>query len=424
MTPPLQPPPTPVWRRSVWWGLGLVGVLLFPAVQLYHADHGVLPTKSEAPPTSSASAHEAVVTKSAPAAAVPVEAWQERATRTGVDASVYYKNAFVFYAALTDEEKKMFRQPIDELDEEKAAALFQKIQPIMELLRQGAEADYCEWALGEPSFDMKLPHISKSLELGRLVHWSANYRFPSDSQGALADLQMQARLGDHLADTVIGWLVQMSMESGANKVLRQHAGTLDDAATLQAQGFLQSSTVGKNAARAFATEVAGVEAMMKKLIGQSPAERVKVLQMMEAPGEKVLQPAIQRMLQDEAALTAEFQYLRQVEQQMAEAMPWPEAQYQAWWKGVESGLPEHPLAAMSLPALTGLRTRMQQTQVERAMLSAGLTLLQSGPEQLGRFRDPVTSAAFTYLPKPDGFELQSTFKNKGKPVTMSFTRPK
>ncbi len=358
------------------------------------------------------------------AAKIPVEAWAQPVPRAGVDASVFYKNAFVLYAALTDEEKKMLRQPVAELDEETAAALFKKIQPIMELLRQGAEADYCEWALGEPSFDMRLPHISKSVELGRLARWSADYRFPSDSQGALGDLQMQARLGDHLADTVIGWLVQMSMENGANKVLGRHAGTFDEAEALQAQDFLQSSTVGKNGARAFATEAAGMEAMMKKLMSQTPAERVKVLQLMDAPCEEVLQTAIQRMLQDEAALTAEFQYLRQVEQQLGESMQWPEAQYQAWWKGVEGSLPEHPLAAMTLPALAGVRTRVQQGQVEQAMLSAGLTLLQSGPEQLGRFRDPVTGTTFAYVPKPDGFELQSTFKNRGKPVTMSFTQPK
>ncbi len=57
------------------------------------------------------------------------------------------------------------------------------------------------------------------------------------------------------------------------------------------------------------------------------------------------------------------------------------------------------------------------------MLSAGLKLLQSGPGQPGQVRDPVTGAAFTYVPKPGGFELQSTLMNTGKPVTMSFTRP-
>ena len=58
------------------------------------------------------------------------------------------------------------------------------------------------------------------------------------------------------------------------------------------------------------------------------------------------------------------------------------------------------------------------------MLDAGLTLLQSGPAQLAQFRDPVGGAAFSYVEKPEGFDLQSTLKKNGKPVTMSFTRPK
>ncbi len=109
---------------------------------------------------------------------------------------------------------------------------------------------------------------------------------------------------------------------------------------------------------------------------------------------------------------------------MAEAMLWPDAQYQAWWKIVEGAMPQHPLAALSLPGLAEMRTRLQQSQVERALLGAGLTLLQNGPEQLAQFRDPVGGAAFSYVEKPDGFELQSTFKKNGKPVTMSFTQPK
>ena len=142
------------------------------------------------------------------------------------------------------------------------------------------------------------------------------------------------------------------------------------------------------------------------------------------PSDEHANPALRGFLENDAAMNAEFQYVRQIEQQLAEAMQWPDARYQAWWKSVESRMPEHPLAAVTLPALTSLRTSLQRTQVERAMLNAGLTLLQSGPEQLAQFRDPVLNAPFSYVEKPDGFELQSAFKKNGKPVTMSFTQPR
>ena len=58
------------------------------------------------------------------------------------------------------------------------------------------------------------------------------------------------------------------------------------------------------------------------------------------------------------------------------------------------------------------------------MLSAGLTLRQSDPAQLGQFSDPTSGEAFACVAKPDGFELRSTFKGSGKPMTMYFTQPK
>ena len=411
----------PRWRIAC--ALALAGVLLIPAGMKYLGWRAEVRDSSPAKPEAASNAR-AGGNAAAHSAAQPAGASQEPAKRAGVDASNFYKNAFVLCAALTDDEKKMFRQPPAEADADKAAALFKKIQPILELLRQAAEADYCEWGLGEVNFETPMPQISKVIELGRLAQWSAGYRFPSDPQGALGDLSAQARLGGHVADSVIGWLVQVSLETGANKVLSQNAGMLDEAATRQVRELLQSSSIEENIARAFATESAGVEAMAGKLAALTPAERTKLFQTFSNPSVEDANPALRRFLESDAAMNAEFQYLRQIERQLAEAMQWPEARYQAWWKSVENRMPEHPLAAVTLPALTSLRTSLQRTQVERAMLNAGLTLLQSGPEQFAQFRDPVINAPFSYVEKPDGFELRSAFKKNGEPVTMSFTLPR
>ena len=420
---PVSPPATSAWRgrRRTVLALVLVAVILIPAAGIYRAHRGAAGGGRESVAVMVKTAPGVASEAAAASAAPPPEARPESAARAGVDASNFYKDAFVLYAALTDEEKKMFRQPLAEADEDKAAALFKKIQPILDLLRQGAEADYCEWGLGPLDFAKPLPHLLKSQQLGKLAQWSASYRFPSDPQGALSDLTAQARLGDHLAESVIGWLVQMSFEGGANKVLRENAGLLDEAGTTQAQELLHSSSVEKNVLRAFAAEAGAVELAAKKLAGEDPSERMKLFLESEAT-EEGDHTSLQRMFRDEAALTAELHYLAQTERQMAAALLEPDAQFQAWWESVKTALPQHPLAALSLPGLAEMRTRYQQAQVERAMLSAGLTLLQSGPGPRAQFRDPVGGAAFAYVEKADGFELQSTFKKNGKPVTMSFTR--
>ena len=164
------------------------------------------------------------------------------------------------------------------------------------------------------------------------------------------------------------------------------------------------------------------ESTAQKISAKTPAELGEYLNSILC-GRPVTE-AVRQLFQNEAALTAELHYFQQMKLEMAKAMSWPEAQFQAWWSGVERSLPDHPLAEVLYPGDTKdtqIYERHQHAQVERAMLSAGLTLLQSGPGPRAQFRDPV-GGAFAYVEKPDGFELQSTFKKNGKPVTMSFTR--
>lgn len=355
----------------------------------------------------------------------PVEARPESAARAGVDASNFYKNAFVLFDKLTEEERLMFRQPPGEMDPDKAAAFFKKIQPILELLRQGAEADYCEWGLGPLTIASNLSHLGKAMGVGQLAVWSASYCFPSDPQSAFTDLAAQARLGEHVADSQLGWLVQMGMERLANEVLRKNAGGLDKAGLRQGQELLHSSTVDQNMTRALAAEAGLFESTAKIITADTPAERGEYLVNLLAGGPAT--EALRQLFQNETALAAELRYFQQMKTEMAAAMSWPEAQYQSWRRGWENSLPDHPLAeVMNLtnPGNLEIYERRHQAQVERAMLSAGLALLQSGPEQLAQFRDPVSGAAFAYVAKPDGFELRSTFKANGKPVSMSFTVPK
>ena len=403
--------------------LGLAAVLLIPVSRIYLARHAAAAGSRESAAAFLSPALGAATKVASASAALPKETWHEVAARAGVDASNFYKDAFVLYDKFTEEEQMMFRKPPDELDLDKAAELFKRIQPILELLRQGAEADYCEWGLGPLTIDSNLSHLSRAMGVGRLAAWSASYRFPSDPQNALIDLKSQLRLGGHVADSDLGWLVQMSLERRANEVLSQNAGALDAAGLLQAQELVRASTVEKNMATALAAEAGLFTSTAKIIAAQTPSERGDYL--LKFLGGRPATEALRQMFQDEAALTAELRYFQQMKMEMNEGMSWPEAQFQAWWKGVENSLPNHPLAeAMNLtnPGNVEIYQRHQQAQVERAMLSAGLTLLQNGSAQLAQFRDPVSGAAFSYVEKADGFELQSTLKKNGKPVTMSFTR--
>ena len=422
---PLSPPAASAWRsrRRTVLALVLAAVILIPAARIYRAQRGAAGGARESAAVSVKTASGPASKAASASAAPPPEARPESAARAGVDASNFYKDAFVLYDKLTEEEQNMFWWPPEKTDAEQKAALFKKIQPILELLRQGADADYCEWGLGSLTIDTNLSHLGRSAVLGKLAVWSANYRFPSDPQGALGDLKAQARLAAHLVDSEVGWAIQMTMERRGNEVLRENADLLDEAGLSQAQELLRSSTVEQNMKRAFTANAASYDFTAQKISALTPSERGEYL--LNSLSGRPASEALKQLFQNETALSAELHYFQQMDMEMAEAMLWPEAEYQAWWSRVKSSLPDHPMAEEWYPTQRAdppMYERHQQSQVERALLDAGLTLLQGGPAQRAQFRDPVGGAAFSYVEKPDGFELQSAFKKNGKPVTMSFTR--
>ena len=385
---------------------------------------------SSAPADAPASGKNAARGEAVPA--VTDERDSPTVERAGVDASPLYKDAFALYDRLTDKDKEMLLRPSAEVDAEKAEALFAKIQPIMELLRRGAAADYCDWGLGEYRLETPLPQITKSQTLGKVALWNAAYRFPSDAGGAIDDLATRARLGHDIADTLIGLLVDASFEKSAADLLRVNAPAFDEATRTKTAAFLAASTIDRDIETCMAGEESFGRDIYKQLASQSPDERAKLIATMGlADADDVDLAARSRreraeaVVRDSDLLRAEMEFVQKAQAQMAEAMHWPDAQFEAWMQQFDaSHSAEHPFAATTMPVYRGIRTQLQARRIEREMLSVGLAVFASGPAETNRSRDPVTGRPFDYVQTPAGFELRSTFQSKGKPVAMSFAQPK
>ena len=423
------PPRRPFVRSLVWIVALIVALLIIPGAFLWYVWTPGLVVKRASPVTKSVAVPANMVATSAPSSPLPDERAAEPAARTGVDASGFYKDAFALFDALTEEEKKMLARPTEEVDADAAHALFEKIQPIMELLRRAAAADYCDWGFGPIDFDSPLPHLGKAQNLAKVALWNAAYRFPSEAEGAIGDLAARARLGSHLAETLIGLLVEASFDKSANNLLRQNAGSLDAAAADEARAFLTGSTLNGDIKRAMQGEASGSRAALEKLAAQSTDERMKLVTAYgldnekAEPDERAKLQRIEELLRDPAQIKAEMDFLTETQTGMIEAMTWPDDRFRAWSQETQAKAREHPLAALSLPVYDGIHARIEEARVQRAMLNAGMDILQNGPARLGELRDPVTGRGFAYVPKTGGFELQSAFQVKGKPVTMSFGKP-
>ncbi len=365
----------------------------------------------------------------APSSPPPDEQSAEPPRRTGVDASGFYKDAFALFDQLTDEEKQMLSRPTEEVDADAARALFEKIQPIMELLRSAAAADFCDWGFGPLSADSPMPHVGKAQNLGKVALWNAAYRFPTEAKGAIGDLAARAKLGSHLSEMLIGLLVETSFEKSATNLLRQNAGNLDVATTYHAGMFLAESALDRDLVVAMEGETEFAKSALEKLAAQSADERVKLAKdygldsESAAPDQREAAQRLEQVLRDPVRFKAEMDFTAQAQAEMAEAMTSQGDRFAERWKELKTKTLEHPLAAQSLPVYEAIHARLEATRVQRAMLGAGLEILQNGPARLAEMRDPVTGRAFTYVPKPGGFELQSSLQVKGKPVTMSFARP-
>ncbi len=419
----------PTVRLLLWIAVALTGLFCISTVVSWFG-RSPDPTAGETPLISenvATPADEASDDASSPS--LSDERAAEPALRTGVDASDFYKDAFALFDHLTDEEKQMLSRPTEEVDADAARALFEKIQPIMELLRRAATADFCDWGFGPITFDSPMPHLGKAQNLGKVALWNAAYRFPTEAKGAIGDLAARAKLGSHLSEMLIGMLVETSFERSAINLLRQNAGSLDVVSAYQARMFLSESALDRDLAVAMQGEAEFARSALEKLAAQSADERVKLASAYgldneaDEPDQRYPAQRMEQVLRDPARFKAEMDFIAQIQAQMAEAMSWPGDRFGEWRAELEAKTLEHPVAALSLPIYDELHARLEAARVQRAMLGAGLDILQNGPARLAEMRDPVTGRGFAYVPKPGGFELQSALQVKGKPVTMSFAKP-
>ena len=414
--------------------VAVVILLLIGAVMTWQRSRTPAPTEVHA--MSLTAGVEAVLPAPDPPIASPKTqddasaVWRGPKKREGVDAANIYANAFVLFDQLTDEEKAMIRKPGEEVDAEKAAQRFEKIQAIMALLRDAAKADYCDWGTSEIDFATGLPHISKAGHLGMLALLAAAYRFSADPSGAIDDLSAGARLAHHLTDTLLGAKVAATLERSANDLIHYRMSTLDDAATTKALQFLASSTMDADLTRAFRGELSMVESCGTKLASMDPLERSRML-LAVAGGESKSADWLDPVKEFAAGLffspqriADEVAFIRGIYERAADAMRLPEAEFQNWWKGVQNDAKDgHPLARMALSRIGSLQSSIQRLRVERTLLKAGADILQNGPAQLGQYRDPATGSPLQYVATATGFELRSPYQPEGKPLAMSFARP-
>ena len=315
----------------------------------------------------------------------------------GDNAADLYKNAYSGWVALADEEKQILANPLEEIDPEKADALFKKIQPIMEALRKGTQAAYCDWSVGVAAPNTPQPQFTLVKDLSQVTRWSAGFQFQtSHPEGALSDLSVQLNLGRSVgAQSLFGFAIESSLNGMASSLVRDNASSLPPEALSAALALFDPARLTADFMKAAADE-ADLYAQAANPIPNPDGTH-------QESGES---------LKWKAKVNTDF---------ISKVMR-PDSEFNNWLEQETRQSPGDQPGATTAH-LAAIRTRYLYTLENNFMLTAGLAVLQSGSSQVQSYLDPMTGAPLVYVQTDNGFELQSSAKINGIPVKLSFPTP-
>jgi hypothetical protein len=334
--------------------------------------------------------------------------------REGTNAAEFYKQAIGLYNQLTDDEKNMLRHPRDKQDPKVAAALYAKIQPIMDLLRKARKADYADWGLGPMTLENstnKTAQYTSAQQLAVLAIWDSTYRFQSDPDGAVGDLAAMEALGRSEDDSLIGLMVENSIHSGAMWLLAQNAGGITSAAGPDLAEIVNPAAVQQSFQIGLDAEASMLQSALDEYA--NPATR---------NGSLIQKWTSLGALSGEQAVS-DLEWLEQTEQALGTDLQESNAQFQQWWAQKQAQAASMPLVGTALSNLANVRAQSQMSVAWNAMLAAGMALEQNNQAQFQSIPDPSTGQPFTVTQTATGFQLGSAMQYHGKPVTLSFSMP-
>lgn len=318
------------------------------------------------------------------------------------NAADIYRKAFVLLDALSDDERKIVDSWENKVDPAVEAELCEKVMPIAVLAHEAAAVTNCDWGADNATVEGRMPLFNQARALARATVWHAAHCRQDDKNGVADDLEATVRAGQSVSRFLIGHLVDTAIESKAMNYLAAHASALPGDVAARLIQLFGDGRYEESFFRALETEAE---------FASHFAERIEKPQQQQ--GDKVSPMAREQV----AALVGE---VAEWERDYVRALSLPEPEYQAWLNKLYSAQQTNPVLSLLWPALENVLEKTRVTVVQRAMISAGLALMQEAPNALENHLDPASGQAFVYRETGDGFELASTRQIDGKPVVMSF----
>ena len=346
----------------------------------------------------------------------PTNQVAESAT-ANTNAAVIYGQAFALFNALSKEEKGLITDWRTNVDAATEAELCEKLQPICDLMHQAATVSNCDWGVEQPIMpETRLPYLSPSRNLARAGVWSATHCRKSDPSAAIDDLVATSQLGQKVTSPaiLIGHLVHMAIQGTVIDSVAEHASVLLRTGDTRLADLFNNDNFDEGLRGAFVAEADMLKRQIDRLAALPPEDAMRELTQIADDSNPKIQST------DMAQAFADLRQAAELQQQYAQALDLPEAEYRQWQSRVDEIGKSNPFVESFVTGLGKAVDRTQAMTVRSAMATAGLAVLQDGPAALQTNPDPTTGQPFAYTQTADGFELQSSFQFQEKPVKLTF----
>jgi hypothetical protein len=372
-------------------------------VPLLFTDGPVLP----APPAG----HRLMRSRPPLAAAVPIPVAVTATNPSLPNAADLYRQTFDRLDALSDEAKETFRDWKDPVNPTLATELCTKLKPIVALADSAVGVTNCNWGLGESTEETPLVGVAKARGVARALLWHAAQCRAGNDPGAADDLEAALSLGQNISQSLVGYLVDLAIGSMAVDFVTAKAAGLDHDAQARLGKIFEAELYEELFYHAMELE-AQKDARSADYYATLPAEKLQRL--------AAVYQSASGITVDQARLVAGYRQVSELEHQYVRVSQLTEAEFQDWLGKLHALQQTDPLIQFMCPDLGRLEEGTRAAVVKSAMVVAGLAVIQGGAGALPGHLDPTSGKAFTYREVGNGFELESAYQQKGRPIVLLF----
>ncbi len=333
--------------------------------------------------------------------------------RPGTNAADFYKRAAGLYAQLTDDERNMLNDKPGKLDPKAAAALYAKIQPIMDLIRQGRTADYTDWGTEPNTLNDWISFDSIPAVDGLAVPlWDAAYQFQAgDPNGAINDLAAGEDMARNGIDNYLWYGTAVQYHIQAVTLLAQNPASLGDNSA-----DLDDILDPEAPQRMLQEAMDSLDSVIQPELDEysNPATQA---------GSVIQQNAVSDSVTPEQEY-AQVQWIMDASHVLLATLTQPDSEFEQTWAPQAASAPS-TLPGYFVDGGKQLHFVSQTVATSNAMLAAGLALEQGDQAQYESITDPTTGQPFTYTQTATGFQLQfaPTQDPSDDPVKLDFPAP-